>query len=383
MSGRLPVAYTDGTHRTATLEATLQRIMPLLPAMGITRVADITGLDHLGIPTWCAVRPSARTIQVANGKGLSHISAKVSAVMESIEHWHTEFPEVPFRSASAAELRREGQAFVPAPELPRWRADVHLTDQRVVDWVLGEQLPQCKPVWLPASVPFYKEPMLVTYDTNGLASGNHIVEATLHALYELIERDAIARLTRGGLFLPRGESRVVDLGTLPQGPVAELRDRLRKAEVRLTLVRVESLASVCTFWAALVDPASPFACSYVNIGHGSHLSPTVAALRAITEAAQSRLTFIHGSREDLKRDAYEFTDAHQRLRAFFDGQRGELPWDATADHTSGDLCQDLETVLAGLCAAGYTRIYRVDMTNSRLGIPVAKVVVPGLVRMNY
>jgi len=383
MTAHIPVVYSEGTHRSATPEETLRRITPLLPAMGITRVADITGLDRLGISTWCTVRPAARLIQIANGKGLSAISAKVSAVMEAIEDWHAEFPEVTFRNASAAELCREGQVVVRASELPGCRADIHLTDQRRIDWVRGEQLPEGQPVWLPACSAFVVEPMLLHGDSNGLASGNHIVEATLHALYEVIERDAIGRLTSGGLILPFGESRAIDLDTLPEVPLALLRDRLHGAQVSLILIRVESLVPVSTFWAVLVDPQSPFACSCVNFGHGSHLSPTVAALRAITEAAQSRLTFIHGSREDLKSDSYEFDETHRRLGAYFRGQRGDLAWNEIADHSSNDLCQDFETVLRGLLAAGYSRIYRVDLTNSRFGIPVVKVLAPGLLPMGF
>jgi ribosomal protein S12 methylthiotransferase accessory factor len=225
--------------------------------------------------------------------------------------------------------------------------------------------------------------MLLNYDHNGLASGNHLVEATLHGLYEVIERHSMACLTQGGLRLPRGESRVVDLSTLPPGPLADLWDRLRKAGIGLTLIRVESIAPVYTFMAVLVDPASPFACSAVNTGHGSHLSPKVAALRAITEAAQSRLTFIHGSREDLRPESYIFDASHQRLRTFFENQRGELDWNAVADHSSLDLQASLEDVIKGLQTAGYPRIYRVNMTHSRFGIPIVKILVPGLAVMKY
>jgi ribosomal protein S12 methylthiotransferase accessory factor len=383
MSARIPVVYSEGTHRSVTPQETLRRILPLLPAMGITRVADVTGLDRLGISTWCTVRPAARLIQIANGKGLTPICAKVSAIMEAIEDWHAEFPEARFRNASAAELSREGQPVVRASELPRCRTDIHLTDQRVIEWVRGEQLPQGQPVWLPACSAFLVEPMLLNGDSNGLASGNHLVEATLHGLYEVIERDAIARLTRGGLVLPSGQSRFVDLDTLPSGPVAILRAQLREAEVSLRLIRVETWAPVSTFWAVLIDPQSPFACTSVNFGQGSHLSPTVAALRAITEAAQSRLTFIHGSREDLKGDSYQFGETHRRVSAFFDGQPGDLPWSEIPDRSSGELGQDLGSVLQGLCAAGFSRIYRVNLTNPRFGIPVVKVLVPGLQSMGF
>ena len=134
----LAVTYAEGTHRVATPRETLQRITPHLGAMGITRLADITGLDRIGIPTWCSIRPRGVLLQVSNGKGTSHDSAKVSALMEAIELWHAENPAIAFRRASAEELRREAEAFLPVEGLPDWRAEVHLTERRVIDWVRGE-----------------------------------------------------------------------------------------------------------------------------------------------------------------------------------------------------------------------------------------------------
>jgi ribosomal protein S12 methylthiotransferase accessory factor len=383
VTARLAVAFSESAHRVATPLQTLERIAPLLAGMGITRIADITGLDRLGIPTWCAIRPAAVQVQVANGKGLSHAAAKAAAAMEAIEHWHAENGRGEFRAASTADLEREGTAHVPPAELPDYEARVHLTDRRVIDWVRGESLTDDAPVLLPACAAYLIEPSFVHFSTNGLASGNHCVEATLHALYEVIERDAISRLRRGGLSLPRGESRIVDLDSLPGGPVARLRDQLRRAGVQLVLIRVESAAAVSTFWAVLLDPASPFACSFVNMGHGTHLSPTVAAVRAITEAAQSRLTFIHGSREDLWEESYAFTDAHSQLYAFFERQRGDLGWGSIAERASDDLLQDLETVISALKSDGYTRIYRVELTRPPFDIPVVKVLVPGLVNSTH
>jgi len=52
--------------------------------MGITRVANVTGLDHVGIPVVMACRPNARGLAVSQGKGLTLDAAKASAVMESI-----------------------------------------------------------------------------------------------------------------------------------------------------------------------------------------------------------------------------------------------------------------------------------------------------------
>jgi ribosomal protein S12 methylthiotransferase accessory factor len=387
MTPSLPVNYAEGTHRVVAPVDTLARIKPLLADMGITRVANITDLDRLGIPTWCAIRPICKQVQVSNGKGITHAAAKAGALMEAIEHWHAENPLGEFRRASTTELEREGEPFVPPSALPDFSTEVphYLTPQRVIDWVRGERIAPSMPVWLPVCAAFVVEPMLADYSTNGLASGNHLVEATLHALYEVIERDAMAGLLRGGLTLPRGESRVVDLDTLPAGPLAALRDRLARAGIALTLVRVASSVPVSTFWAIFVDPDSRAACPSVNIGHGTHLNPTVAALRSITEAAQARLTFIHGAREDLTPEAYEFSGVHERLRSFFEAQRGDLAWSAIVDRSSGDLAQDLRTVLGDLQTAGHGDVYRVDLTNPRFGIPVVKMFVPGMVHrpMHY
>src|SRR5690349_5920121 len=71
-------------------EETLERIRPLMPLAGITRVADVTWLDTIGIPVVMVVRPNARSLSVAQGKGLNIIAARVSGIMESLECFHAE-----------------------------------------------------------------------------------------------------------------------------------------------------------------------------------------------------------------------------------------------------------------------------------------------------
>src|SRR3546814_13206270 len=98
--------------------------------MGITRAADITGLDRLGIPTWCAVRPGALQTQISNGKGLTHAAAKASALMEAIEHFHAETIAVERVRASHDEMRRRGMTCVPAQELTNHDAGINLGKER-------------------------------------------------------------------------------------------------------------------------------------------------------------------------------------------------------------------------------------------------------------
>ena len=60
--------FFDGTHRLIAPEDTLDRTRPLMPVMGITRLANLTGLDIVGLPVVMAVRPNARSLAVSSGK---------------------------------------------------------------------------------------------------------------------------------------------------------------------------------------------------------------------------------------------------------------------------------------------------------------------------
>ena len=77
--------YRDGTHRIRRPEETLKSTTPLLPVAGVTRIANVTGLDRIGIPVVMVVRPNARSVSVSQGKGITLAAAKASGVMESIE----------------------------------------------------------------------------------------------------------------------------------------------------------------------------------------------------------------------------------------------------------------------------------------------------------
>ena len=59
-----------GTLRTRKASWTLERAEGVLGRVGITRVANVTGLDDVGMPTWMVVRPLAHSLTVSQGKGL-------------------------------------------------------------------------------------------------------------------------------------------------------------------------------------------------------------------------------------------------------------------------------------------------------------------------
>lgn len=77
--------YVLDTHRLRDPEQTLQIVKPFLKEMGITRIANLTGLDRIGLPTVMVARPNSRSVAVSLGKGLSLRAAEASGVMEAIE----------------------------------------------------------------------------------------------------------------------------------------------------------------------------------------------------------------------------------------------------------------------------------------------------------
>jgi len=95
--------------RHLPVEETLARISPLRSSFGITRIANLTGLDRTGIPVVMVCRPNARSTAVFHGKGIDLAAAKASGLMEAIETWHAEHIQLPIRFASYAELGKQVQ----------------------------------------------------------------------------------------------------------------------------------------------------------------------------------------------------------------------------------------------------------------------------------
>jgi hypothetical protein len=116
--------YKNGTHRLISPRETLDRretlewLRPILPRMGITRLANVTGLDRIGIPAVMACQPNARSLAVNQGKGLDLDSAKASAAMESVEEYNAEHITLPLKFASYNEMRMRHRV-VDVESLPR------------------------------------------------------------------------------------------------------------------------------------------------------------------------------------------------------------------------------------------------------------------------
>ena len=77
--------YRTGTHPTIAPADTVTRLRSLMPKTGITRLANVTGLDRIGVPVIMVCRPNSRSIAVSQGKGLTVDAAKASGLMDFAE----------------------------------------------------------------------------------------------------------------------------------------------------------------------------------------------------------------------------------------------------------------------------------------------------------
>jgi len=378
--------YFRGTHRSVAPAETLRRFSPCLPALGITRLADITGLDGIGLPVYVAIRPNSRALATSQGKGFDHDSAKASAMMESIESWHGERPEIPLVHDSHRALLRRHAAVDPLL-LP---ASAGATPRRDVPylWARGWDLVSEQWTYVPydaVTVNFVLPPgyrSTFAMSSNGLSSGNHALEATVHALCEVIERDAHSLWSLGGTDAKRRTA--VDLASVDDDACRLVLSLLERAGIGVAAWDMTSDTGVPAYVCQIVE--RPDQARWRTIGPaggcGCHLSPAVALMRALTEAVQSRLTLIAGSRDDRFYRSYEAFRSRDNLerawKVLAQTGRDAAPFHAHAALDGPSFEDDVRTLVERLRAVGVTSAAVVDLSRGEIGIPVVKVVVPGL-----
>jgi ribosomal protein S12 methylthiotransferase accessory factor len=376
--------------RAAPPEVTLVRARKKAEALGITRVTDITRLDRVGIPVYASIRPTAArgSLCVNAGKGMYPIEAEVGAYMEAIEFAlaephgsHVSTVRATARDVLDGSHRKEAILDL----CPKLGARIPLDSP--MHCVVAQEFPTGKEALVPAELvflPFRPHAQYTGFfgtSSNGLASGNTLREATVHGLCELIERDVRA------FQAVNDESEPIDLDRL-EDPSATLVAKIRAAGLELYVRSAKNVFGVPYFAAILYDPDACLP-HLVNSGYGCHPHRSVAFVRAVAEAAQSRLSFIHGGRDDL-------LEHHERFRGFSlarkrayarravatvaRGAAHRVPISSVEDHshrtTTIERCEQF--LLGRLKAAGFERAYRVAFCPPREPLQVVRVIVPCL-----
>jgi len=359
--GSAPAAFRFGTHRRRSPAATLSAIRPIAASCGVTRLADVTGLDTIGIPVFQAIRPLARSLSVSQGKGVTRVAARVSALMEAIELHHAEI-----RAPDTRGIARAGDCLAPS-------------GRDAVDWCDGIDLLSGAVTRVPhalVSMDYAHPERTPCATSNGLASGNDTTEAIVSGLCEVIERDAQSHWL--ALSPSERHACAIDPDTITAPLGRRLLRAVRQAGLGLRLWAFGEGHGVAAIACALYEFA-PYPVLGPVMGAGAHLEPLVALVRAVTEAAQARATLIAGARDDLRECDYA-EPAALRLRFLVESLAYGAPprdWATLATRATGCSARDADTLLAGAEAAGAKQVACVGLSDGRLPVSVVKIVVPG------
>lgn len=375
-----PKGLRADAQRVVTPEETLERVRPLFPRIGLTRLADITGLDAVGVPVVLSVRPDAGYLSVDGGKGFTRAAATASAAMECFERHAGERTPLPRFTAAYADLPEHSR--IPVEHLPLSRNSLFSPYlEETWTWAQDPLDAGRDPVAVPTvmvSLERHRHPrsslLPFHFSSNGLNSGNTASEAFVGGLYEVIERDATT-CTKVS-WNAGARMRRVDVTTADSPDVATLVEQVHRAGLEVVVVDCTVDTEVPTFCSYLCDLGNP--AMGVYHGYGTHLDPEVAVIRSICEAAQGRLVFIAGSRDDSFRH-------HRRLSTVIaSAHEALLALEPTVDlrdfpDESGDTFEeDGRRLIDKLHGIGVDRVLAADLTHPDVGVDVIRVVAPGL-----
>ncbi len=411
---RSRMKWSDGSSRIIPPKETLERVMPLMEQIGVTRLANITHMDVLRIPNYSVVLPGTEDyIWVYSGKGPTSTHAKASAAMESIERYCSlpSGTEKLFITGSYDDLSSKHEILHPDEVIEPVRFEYR--NEMVMDFLTGFDLLNNKKVLVPAALSLFRYTPnsaainpFAFHHTNGLASGNVIEEAICHSLCEVIERDAMSLAELRASSIPFHFLRYivnsmnakgipissipvqkfvddsslfpdVDITGIEFKPVELVVKKFARAGIPLIIKDITSEIGIPTFNASSIEWLT-HDYGYLAEGHGTHPDARIALLRAITEVSQTRAANIQGARDDLRKIKYGEGNTDDSRSWQFMPSENRIRFSEVKSFSNKDILTDIRLILSLLKNAGLNKAIVVNLTNPSLGIPVVRAIVPGL-----
>ena len=377
------ITYFKGTHRVIAPSKTIEINQDKLKKAGITRIADITDLDRIGLPIYTAIRPTAEegAISIYGGKGISKDHAKASAMMEGFERYSAERQDSDETIiATPNEIGRYGDYIDPKSlNLPKDFEKKDISDINL-EWSKSKDIISGNEYYIPTNAIFHpyasdsNAESLFKSNTNGLASGNILDEAILHGMLEVIERDAwsIFELTHKNYAQ-------IDIESIESELIIDIIDKFESEGIKIKLMDFTADIKIPTIAASADDTITKDA-GLLTLGMGTHLDPEVAILRALTEVAQSRATQINGAREDTVRADFAREAGYERMKRinkyYFKDEEEKICLSDIENKSTSSITKDIEIVKNELTANDIEKILYVDLTRPEIDVSVVRVVIP-------
>lgn len=381
----IPLTYFDCTYRTIAPSKTIENNEKKLKDAGISRLAEITGLDRIGIPVFSCIRPTAQDggVSVYAGKGATKEQAKASAMMEGFERYSAE-RQIEDNEGIIIKTPTEMNTNYIEPEslILSKEVDKSTVNDSKIEWTLSKDIISEEEYYIPVNgiyhpyitdknsdiIPLFKG------NTNGLASGNVLEEAVLHGIFEVVERDAWSIFE-----LTKNNEKEIDIKTIENPLINNLLEKFKENSINIKLMDLTADIGIPTIAASsddalLEDPA------LLTLGVGTHLNGEIAVLRALTEVAQSRATQIHGTREDTTRANFMRKAGYRRMKKinqqYFNEEEDKINLSDIENKSTNSLKEDIETCQEEILSVGLDKILFKDLTRSEIGVNVVRVVIP-------
>lgn len=334
------------------------------------------------------------------GKGISDIQAKASALGEAIERYSCVFHgDEPRTVARAADLNpadviapndvhlfsdaqfRDRAAWNSRPSHFHWVGE-RLDPQQPVEWSPLWSLTEQRAKLAPTAMLYFSyhsadHPFQAGANSNGCAAGSTLEDAILQGFFELVERDATALWWYNRVRRP-----AVDLDSFDD-PYFRHWQRTYRAQHRETWV-LDLTSDLGIPTVAAVSYRTDKPVQDILFALGSHFDLRIAVGRALSEMNQFLPAVVHVDRNG---DGYAFDDPAQldwwRTATLAEHPyllpSADAPTTATThpDRSSDDLAQDVRTAEKLVADAGLEMLV-LDHTRVDIGLPVARVIVPGL-----
>ncbi|MDR3223104.1 MAG: YcaO-related McrA-glycine thioamidation protein [Methanobrevibacter sp.] len=371
------VKYFDSSFRIVNPEKTIEKYEKNMKIAGITRISDITHLDSVGIPVFSAIRPTAEEggVSVYSGKGATKTQAKASALMEGFERYSAEKQSIDNKKIIINTVQ-EIENSIELNNLNIPKIDYNNSE---IEWIESIEINTEKKYHVPANSVFHpysssSSLKLFRSNTNGLASGNVREEAVLHGIFEVVERDAWSIFE-----LTKLNNEEIELNDFKNPLINEMLEKFENSNIEIKLMNLTADVNIPTIAASaddkfLKDPA------LLTFGLGTHLNPEIAVLRALTEVAQSRLTQIHGTREDTTRADFMRRAGYERMKkinkAYFQHDDEKINVNDIKDKSSNSLKENIEIATRELKKASLDKVLFTDLTRAEIGVNVVRVIIP-------
>jgi len=338
---------------------------------------------------FASIRPEAHpgSLCVNAGKGITVAEARVGAYMEAVEYAFAEYNRASLKvhvvpARDVYEGRRRPDSILDF--CPVMGAEIDL--DAPIACVAATDIKSGETFLTPAELtflPFPPHPVGNRYfgsSSNGLCSGNSVLEATVHGLAEVIERDICSFQAF------KDKSVVVSNSSLP-AKIRKIEATLSSVGMKLYVRYLDNEFDVPYFMAVVAESKTDDPI-YISVGYGCNLSSRIALTRAVCEALQSRLSFIHGGRDDLVERYARFEGWTRNARADYaeklvtevsrNGTSLEFDHIRNRSRPPADLKSAQDRLLRALAKNGFKHALRVIYTPKNFPLQVVRILVPGL-----